>query len=107
MAGLWDVWKTPEGEWLKTCTIITTDANPIMGEVHDRMPVILGHEDWPRWLGEDKADSDELRATLKPFDASRTAIWPVDRKVGNVKNGCAGSIFAGNGLPPILPYGST
>jgi putative SOS response-associated peptidase YedK len=87
MAGLWEAWKPKEAEdWTLSCTIITTDANPLLAEVHDRMPVILGHEDWPKWLGEEPATADELKAMLKPFDASRMAIWPVDKKVGNVKN---------------------
>jgi putative SOS response-associated peptidase YedK len=87
IAGLWEAWKPKEAEdWTLSCTIITTDANPLLGEVHDRMPAILGHEDWPKWLGEEKASPDELKSMLKPFDASRMAIWPVDKKVGNVKN---------------------
>ena len=57
-----------------------------MGEVHDRMPVILGFEDWPAWLGETPSTPDQLKAMLKPFPADRIAMWPVDRKVGNVKN---------------------
>ena len=53
MAGLWDVWKNPQtGEWIRSCTIITTDANEMVADVHDRMPVILGSEDWAKWLGE-------------------------------------------------------
>jgi putative SOS response-associated peptidase YedK len=87
MAGLWEAWKPKEAEdGTLSCTIITTDANPLLGEVHDRMPVILGHEDWPKWLDEETATTDELKAMLKPFDASRMAIWPVDKKFGNVKN---------------------
>lgn len=44
-----------------SCRILRTDANPLVGEVHDRMPVTLGHEDWPKWFGEEAV----------PFDASR------------------------------------
>src|SRR5947207_371856 len=40
MAGLWDVWKSPDG-WLRSCIILTTDANGLVAPVHDRMPVIL------------------------------------------------------------------
>src|SRR5262249_29168300 len=43
MAGLWDVWKSPaDGDWMRSCTIITTDANELLASVHDRMPVIRG-----------------------------------------------------------------
>ena len=87
MAGLWEVWRAkPEDAWTLTCTIITTDANQVIAQVHDRMPVILGFEDWPTWLGESPATPDQLKMMLKPFPSDRLATWPVDRKVGNVKN---------------------
>jgi putative SOS response-associated peptidase YedK len=40
-AGLWDGWKNAEGEWIKTCSILTTTPNAVTATVHDRMPVIL------------------------------------------------------------------
>jgi putative SOS response-associated peptidase YedK len=88
-AGLWDGWKDPANPaagWLRTCTIITTEANCLTAPIHDRMPVILGFEDWPKWLGEDPANENELRALLKPFPSERMAMWAVDKKVGNIKN---------------------
>ena len=89
-AGLWEVWRPADGSELPTCTIITTEANRLTAPIHDRMPVILGFEDWPRWLGEEPADEAALKALLKPFPSERMAIWPVDRKVGNVRNDDAG-----------------
>ena len=89
LAGLWEAWKDPskpDAEWLRTCTIITTEPNDLIATVHDRMPVILGFEDWPKWLGEEPANENELKAMLRPFPSDRLAMWPVDRKVGNVKN---------------------
>ncbi|QIG46989.1 SOS response-associated peptidase [Nordella sp. HKS 07] len=87
LAGLWESWKDPQtGEWLKSCTVITTEANELMAPIHDRMPVVLGEEDWARWLGEEPANDNELKALLKPFASARMAAWPVDKKVGNVKN---------------------
>jgi putative SOS response-associated peptidase YedK len=41
MAGLWSVWRSPAGEKIPTCTIITTDANKAIAPLHDRMPVVL------------------------------------------------------------------
>jgi putative SOS response-associated peptidase YedK len=87
MAGLWDVWKNPaDRQWLRSCTIITTEANSMIVAIHDRMPVILDSDDWPAWLGEVPANDNELKALLKPYPSERMAMWPVDRKVGNVKN---------------------
>lgn len=44
LAGLWDGWKDAEGQWIKTCTILTTTPNTVTSTVHDRMPVILDRE---------------------------------------------------------------
>jgi putative SOS response-associated peptidase YedK len=66
MAGLWDEWKSPVGETIRSCTVITCAANEVIGELHDRMPVILAEKDWPKWLGEEPATPDELKALLFP-----------------------------------------
>ena len=90
MGGLWEAWKNPEiGEWMRSCTVITTDANDLMAPIHDRMPVIIGSEHWEKWLGEEAANDNELKAMLTPFPSQRMASWPVDRRVGNVKNDAA------------------
>ena len=86
LAGLWDQWRTPAGEPIRSCTIITTDANSLLAEIHDRMPVIIAPDDWPKWLGEEPSSGDELKALLRPYAAERLVFWPVDRRVGNVKN---------------------
>jgi hypothetical protein len=57
-----------------------------MGELHDRMPVILDDADWPKWLGEEAATEAELLALLKPCPDEALIIWPVDKAVGNVRN---------------------
>jgi putative SOS response-associated peptidase YedK len=45
MAGLWESWTSPEGEEVKSCTIITTEPNELMIDIHNRMPMILSRED--------------------------------------------------------------
>jgi putative SOS response-associated peptidase YedK len=59
---------------------------PLLAPVHDRMPVILGPQSWPLWLGEAAAEPAQLKALLVPYAADEMAVWPVDRRVGNVKN---------------------
>jgi putative SOS response-associated peptidase YedK len=86
MAGLWAKWKSPEGEQVLSCTILTCGPNGAMGELHDRMPVILDEADWPKWLGEAPATEDDLVALLKPSRDESLKIWPVGKMVGNVKN---------------------
>jgi putative SOS response-associated peptidase YedK len=44
-AGLWESWKSPEGKVVNTCTILTTEANELMGTIHDRMPVVLSKKE--------------------------------------------------------------
>jgi putative SOS response-associated peptidase YedK len=86
MAGLWDSWRAPAGERVRSFTIVTTAANAMMAPVHDRMPVILEPETWPLWLGEEPADPVQLKQLLAPAAADLLTMWPVDRRVGNVKN---------------------
>ena len=63
MAGLWAKWKDPKsGRAVRSCTILTCAPNAVVAELHDRMPVILAEQDWPRWLGEEPASEEELLA---------------------------------------------
>lgn len=85
MAGLWEAWTSPAGERITSCTIVTTDANEELALLHDRMPVILKPGDWSAWLGEDEADDAALKALLVPYSGS-LRIYPVSKRVGNVRN---------------------
>ena len=87
MAGLWETWKSPQsGEEIVTCTVITCEPNAAMAGLHDRMPVVLDEADWPKWLGEQPVTEDELYALLRPCPDEAIKIWPVDNKVGSVRN---------------------
>lgn len=85
-AGLWDFWRAPDGSTITSFTIVTTRANALAATIHDRMPVILTPDCWPAWLGETGATQDQLKAMLRPYPPERMALWPVDRRVGNVRN---------------------
>jgi len=67
-AGLWEEWRQPEGEPLRSCTIITTTPNAVMEPIHNRMPVILGVEDWDEWLRPHPQPAD-LQHLLQPCPA--------------------------------------
>ncbi|KAA2212659.1 SOS response-associated peptidase [Teichococcus oryzae] len=84
LAGLWEGWKSPEGEWLRSFSIITTEANAKQALVHHRMPVILPREDWPAWLGEAEAAPEALLDLLRPCPPEWLSCWPVDNRVGRV-----------------------
>ena len=82
-AGLWESWRDPAGEVLRTFTIMTTAANADMSALHDRMPVILEPAAWPVWLGEVEGDHGGL---LRPAAERTVRLWPVSRVVNNVRN---------------------
>ncbi len=82
-AGLWEGWRSPDGTILRTFAIVTTQANEQMSVLHSRMPVILERADWSAWLGEQEGDPMTL---LRPSQDGVLRIWPVDRRVGNVRN---------------------
>jgi putative SOS response-associated peptidase YedK len=87
MAGLWETWRGKEtGETIRSCCIITTTANSLIEPLHDRMPVLLAEADWPKWLGEVPAHEEELKAMLRSYPSGDMTLWPVSRRVGNVKN---------------------
>lgn len=67
MAGLWDEWVSPDGEIIRSFTIITTKPNELVGEVHDRMPVILHREKETVWLND--SSENELVSLLAPYPA--------------------------------------
>jgi putative SOS response-associated peptidase YedK len=82
-AGMWEKWVSPEGEHLLTFATITADANHKVSVIQDRMPVILEQNDWPLWLGETEGD---VQALLRPAAEDVLTFWPIDQKVGNVRN---------------------
>ncbi|KAF4317828.1 hypothetical protein G195_008904 [Phytophthora kernoviae 00238/432] len=75
LAGLYDTWTDPEGNKLSTCTIITTEPNSLMEDIHNRMPVILRPEDESEWLGRDNDDVQSLLGLLKPYQASEMRAY--------------------------------
>jgi len=88
MAGLWEWWPGPKdkNEPVESCTIITTDANKLASEIHDRMPVILKVDDYDTWLNPENDDREALEALLVPFPPTTMTAKPVNRYVNNVKN---------------------
>ena len=86
LAGLWENWKSPTEEWVRSFTVITCPPNALCAEVHDRMPVVLPPEAWPALLGEEPAEPDRLKALLVPYPADGMTMWPVSARVGSVKN---------------------
>ena len=83
IAGVWENWRNPaSGEWVRTFAIITVPANSLVSRIHDRMPAILGPDEFDRWLGEEVNPRDLMR----PFDSDLITMWPVSTRVNSPKN---------------------
>ncbi|MEF2969313.1 SOS response-associated peptidase [Paenibacillus sp. M1] len=77
VAGLYEIWRDTRGEPLRTCTLVMTEANPLIGEFESRMPAILSPEDMTRWLDEETKDLDELDPILRPHSAEEMQAYAV------------------------------
>ena len=84
-AGLWDRWKDPSGQWVKSCSILTTTPNAVTSAVHDRMPVILDRADYDLWLDPGMTNVDAVSEMLKPYDARMMRCYPVSSRVNHVR----------------------
>lgn len=84
MAGAYEFWKDPAGQWLTTVTIITTTATDEIGHVHDRMPMIVDPSDWDAWLDPAAADPQDALALLSVADG--LVAYPVSELVNRVAN---------------------
>ena len=81
-AGLWEVWHSPEGAVLNSCTIITCQANDLVGKLHDRMPVIIPADQQAALL-DPKGQIDNLQKLIVPYSANEMAMYPVLPVVNN------------------------
>jgi putative SOS response-associated peptidase YedK len=83
-AGLWSIWRSDDGAKLRTCTIITTAANPVIAPLHDRMPVILAADGEAAWL-DPATPRAELGEILAGLPASKTSLRPVGAAVNDAR----------------------
>jgi putative SOS response-associated peptidase YedK len=82
-AGLWDEWQSPDGNALRTCTIITTEPNDLMKPLHNRMPVILDPGDYAEWLDPAPRAPESLLPLIKPFPSGGMSAYPVSTLVNS------------------------
>ena len=85
-AGLWDRWKDPSGQWIKSCSILTTTPNAVTSSVHDRMPVILDPDCYDLWLDPGMTNVEAVSEMLKPYDPRVMRCYPVSTRVNHVAN---------------------
>lgn len=85
-AGIWERWQNPEGDEIRTCTILTTEPNDLLKSYHHRMAVILPKEDYELWLSEDELPPTALKPLLGAYNADKMGVYQVSTQVNNVSN---------------------
>ena len=80
-AGLWDRWESKEGSTILSCTIITTSPNELVGQIHNRMPVILNPENYSLWLETGEPPLEKLNQLLQPYPEAEMKAYEVSRLV--------------------------
>lgn len=86
MAGLFEFWRDPAGEWLATCAIITTDAAADIAHIHDRMPAAVPAGSWDDWLDPAVTDPHTALALLDLDHPMSMTAKPVSTRVNSVRN---------------------
>jgi putative SOS response-associated peptidase YedK len=97
-AGLYDVWQSPAGETVTSCTIITTHANDFMQPIHSRMPLILANAEQADWLDLATPNIDEWLSGLHPYPSHELEAYQVSRQVNSP---------AHNNIDCVQPIGQT
>lgn len=85
-AGLWDSWRKPDDTELQSFTIITTEANDLLGPIHDRMPVILAPDGEKLWLDSNLQDFRKVSSLLKPYPSDQMEAYEVSTLVNSPRN---------------------
>jgi len=86
MAGIWSTWRSPDGEEIDTCSILTTEPNAEIAALHDRMPVILQPEQYDLWLDPEEAAPERLSPLMVAAPEKMLVLVPVSTRVNSVKN---------------------
>ena len=82
-AGLWEIWNSPDGSEIRSCTIITTQPNSLVESIHNRMPVILPADTYPIWLAPGDQPVTQLNELLVPYPSEEMVAFPVSKLVNS------------------------
>jgi len=91
-AGVYELWRDEalpadhERAWLWTAAIITTQATDDVGQIHDRMPMVIAPDHWADWLNPGNSEPGHLQATMLPAMAGGLTSHPVSMAVNSVRN---------------------
>lgn len=99
LAALWERVETPDGPHESLC-LLTCPANARVGEIHDRMPVILAEKDWTPWLDPGEQEATRLKSLLRPFPAEKMRHWPVSTRLNRIAEDNPGLLAE---VTPVAP----
>jgi putative SOS response-associated peptidase YedK len=85
-AGLWENWNSADGSQILSCTIITTQPNALMEDIHNRMPVILPEEAYKKWLEPGEQKPENLSGLLAAYPPEKMVAYPVSTLVNSPQN---------------------
>jgi putative SOS response-associated peptidase YedK len=85
-AGIWERWRTLEGELLDSCAILTTVANSLIRSIHDRMPVIIRPEEYNLWLDRSITEPEKLKSLYNPYPSELLEMYQVSSLVNTPRN---------------------
>lgn len=86
LAGLWERWEGPQGAHLESFTLLTTEPNAVVADIHDRMPVILPPDAYALWLDPALGEPERLLPLLGPYPAEAMHVYPVSPRVNAASN---------------------
>ena len=85
-AGLWEVWQSPDGSELQTCTILTAEPNDLIRQYHHRMAVILEPDTYDTWLSPDELPTDALMPLMTAYPQEKMRVYEVSTDVNRPIN---------------------
>ncbi len=86
IAGLWERWASADGSEIESCTLLTTEPNELLQDIHNRMPVIVAPRDFDLWLDPGAQHPGEVQHLLRSYPAGEMSYYPVSTHVNNPRN---------------------
>ncbi|HEX8509201.1 MAG TPA: SOS response-associated peptidase, partial [Propionibacteriaceae bacterium] len=92
MAGIYEIWRDPgrdrddDAAWLRTCSVITTQATDAVGHIHDRMPMVVARDSWDAWLDPQLSDTEDALRLLAVTEPDALEVYAVSTAVNKVQN---------------------
>jgi putative SOS response-associated peptidase YedK len=85
-AGIWERWKSPEGEIIESCCVLTTKSNKLIEPLHERMPVLLYPQEFSLWIDTEITDPEKLNHLYQPYPVDLMEMYPVSPLVNSPRN---------------------